>query len=164
EALAVWDRERRHRMAGLGREPDQLEHLVRDLERLLRLATGLGAAEQGTDGGVLAHGHGPKWPDDLERAADAEPGDAMGRHARDRGSIPADVAAVQPVQAADAVEQGGLARAIGADDADDVALGDLECDAVDGSDATESLGDLPQLQLWLCLRTHSDVSRSDRRR
>src|SRR5437879_1208856 len=49
EALAVGDGERRHGKAGLGGEPDQLQHLVRDGERLLRPAASVGAAEPAAD-------------------------------------------------------------------------------------------------------------------
>src|SRR6267378_3671530 len=68
------------------------------------------------------------------------------------------------LQAADAVEQGRLAGAVGTDDPDDVAFRDLERHAVDRGDATETFRDITQLELWCGGGAHSDVSRSDRRR
>src|SRR6267143_776286 len=68
------------------------------------------------------------------------------------------------LQAADAVEEGRLAGAVGTDDPDDVAFGDLERHAVDRGHATETFRDITQLELWCGGGAHSDVSRSDRRR
>src|ERR1700694_510584 len=142
----------------------------------------LRAAEQRSDPHVLARRHRSEGFDDLERAADAELGHPMGRQAGNRYAVQENVAAVRVIDAADAVEQRGLARSVGPDDADDVALGDLEGHAVHGGHSAEALGDAAQLQLrlhlptlwggrlcpegtagWGC-RAHSEVSRSDRRR
>src|SRR5258708_33683395 len=123
----------------------------------------MGAAEHRSDGGVLSYGHGTERPDDLEGAADAKPRHPVWRLARDRAALPADVATVQPVHPADAVEQRRLARAVGADDPDDLALPHLELDAIDRRYSPKPLGHVQQLQLRRgCAQ--SEVSRSDRRR
>src|SRR6202165_892144 len=124
----------------------------------------LRAAEQRSDPHVLARRHRSEGFDDLERAADAELGHPMGRQAGNRYAVQENVAAVRVIDAADAVEQRGLARSVGPDDADDVALGDLEGHAVHGGHSAEALGDATQLQLRRRGRAHSEVSRSDRRR
>src|SRR5258708_3947881 len=163
EALAIRDGQRGDRRRGLRLQPDQLQRLIRDGEGLAGPAARVGAAEHGSDSGVLAHGHGAERPDDLERAADAKSRDPVRRLAGDRAALPADVAPVQPVDPADAVEQRRLAGAIGTDDSDDLALPHPELDTVDRSHATDLLGDVPQLQLRRG-RAQSEVSRRDRRR
>src|SRR5260370_15732185 len=120
------------------------------------------ATEQRSDPNVLPRGHGAERLDDLEGAANSEPGDTVRCHARDRGAVQLDVAAVEVINAADAVQQRRLARAVGTDDADDVAFGDLEIHPVHRSHATKALGDAAQLELRH--RAHSDVSRSERRK
>src|SRR5207237_10225765 len=103
-------------------------------------------------------------PEYLEWAAEACPGYSVRRHALDRPALPADVSAVDPVHAADAVEEGRLAGAVRTDDAEDLALLHLERHVVDGAHTSEPLGDSPQLELRLRRRVHSDVSRRERRR
>ncbi len=67
-------------------------------------------------------------------------------------------AAGRLVDAADEVEDGALARAVGADDGEDLALRHIEGDAVDGLDAAERDGDVVGLEqgrrraLWLAPR------------
>ena len=46
------------------------------------------------------------------------------------------------VEALDAGQQRGLAGAVGADDAEDLAIGDVEADVVDGGEAAEATGDV----------------------
>src|ERR1700687_2597497 len=125
----------------------------------------MGAAEKGSDGGVLAHGQGAERPDGLEGTTNAKPGDPIGRLAGERTALPADVAPVQPVHAADAVEQRRLAGAVGSDDPDDLALPPRKAHSADRSASTESFGDIAKLELRGSIGdAHSDVSLSDRRR
>ncbi len=53
------------------------------------------------------------------------------------GAVEQDAPALRPVEAADAVEQAGLAGAVGTDDCDDLTVVDVETDAVEGGDAAE---------------------------
>ena len=46
------------------------------------------------------------------------------------------------VEALDTGQQRGLAGAVGADDAEDLTIGDLEADVVDGGQAAEATGDV----------------------
>ena len=48
--------------------------------------------------------------------------------------------------AGDGIEQGGLARAVRSDQADDGALGHLQADGIVGDDAAEALGHVPELE------------------
>ena len=64
---------------------------------------------------VLAHGQPAEQLDALEGAGDAQPGPAERRHAPQVVAVEADLAAVGVDDAGQAVEQGGLARAVGAD-------------------------------------------------
>jgi len=84
------------------------------------------------------------------------PGKPANRHRR---ALPPDVATIEPVDAADAVEQRRLSGPVGPDDADDLALLDRKVHAIDGGNSAEPLGHATQLQLSC---THSEVSRSER--
>ncbi len=66
-----------------------------------------------------------------------ERGDAVRRHVGDVGAVEYELAAGRLVDAAHQVEDRGLAGAVGADDGEDLALVDVEGDAVDGLDAAE---------------------------
>ena len=66
----------------------------------------------------------------------------VGRPAADVPAGELHATAVRSVLAEDAVEQGGLAAAVGADDAEDLAVPDLERHVVDGLDAAERLVDV----------------------
>ena len=61
-------------------------------------------------------------------------------------SVEANVAAVRRVQARDEVEDGCLAGAVGADEADDLPLRHVERDVVDGDDAAEAAREVSRLQ------------------
>src|ERR1700730_5036888 len=164
QALAVRNGQGRNRQRCLRLQPDQLEDLVGQLESRPGRAAAIRIAEQRADRCVFAHGHGAEWTHDLKGASDSELGDSVRRHARDRGSLPLDVAAIQTVHTADAVEQRGLAGAVWTDDADDLAFRDLEGDAVYCCDAAKALGHVLQLQLRRRRLVHSEVSRRDCRR
>src|SRR5439155_5785577 len=83
---------------------------------------------------------------DLEGAADAEVDDPMRRLAGDLASGEPDRAAGGRQRPGDYVEDGALAGAVGADQAQDLALVDLERHGVDGGEATEPLGQALDLQ------------------
>src|ERR1700682_735823 len=87
----------------------------------------------------------------------------MRRDARNRSSLPSDVPTVEAMHSADAVEQRRLARAVRADDADDLALPHLERHTVHGGHAPEALRHPTQLELS-SRGVHSEVSRNERRK
>ena len=64
---------------------------------------------------VFQRGHLAKQADILVRAGDAQPRDAVRRHLRDRLPGEGDAPAGRVIQPADAVDQRGLARAVGSD-------------------------------------------------
>src|SRR5205807_10190719 len=95
----------------------------------------------------------------LEGASDAEPGD-VGNGQVDEVVGPAPVAKFQasrsrPIEAADAVEEAGLAGSVGPDDGVDVALAYVQIDAVKSLQAAEAKTHIgrPQLSLSDSQRT-----------
>ena len=75
----------------------------------------------GADHDVLHHGHAPEQADVLEGAGHAQVGDLVGLELLDAPALELDGALVAVVEAGDGVEEGGLAGAVGADDAEDPA-------------------------------------------
>ena len=67
-------------------------------------------------------------------------GDEVGLGRQD-GALVGDLALGGDVQAGEAVEEGGLAGAVGADEADDLAAVDGEVDVAYGGEAAEAHGD-----------------------
>ena len=141
--------EAHHRGVGDGLEIEEGDQLVGALAELglLPLDPGQpqGVAQMVAPGAavppdhdVLAHGHGAEEGEVLEGSADAEIGDAVGRRPQQRAALEEDVALVRGVEAAEAIEKGGLAGAVGADQADDLPLVDVEGDAVESDDAAET--------------------------
>ncbi len=92
-----------------------------DGRRSALLRKSLRGARVHADHHVLEHGHAREQREVLERAADAERGHVMRGVADDRLALEDQVAAVRRVEPAHAVEQRGLARAVRADQPDDVA-------------------------------------------
>ena len=82
-------------------------------------------------------GHVGEQPGVLEAATEPARGAPRGPSVRDVAAAEHDPAAVGGDEAADQVEQRGLAGAVRTDDADDLALGDGERHVVDGADAAE---------------------------
>ena len=128
-------------------EPEKIEHPVGR-----RGQPGVAPADQAREHGalvllarqdqVLAHGQLRKDLQQLEGAAHAEPVEIARPHAGDRAAVEMHVAGARPQLPEDAVEQGRLAAAVGADDAENLALVDLERHAVDGDDAAEALSEI----------------------
>src|SRR5690606_20815240 len=89
-------------------------------------------------------------------AGNTLPGDLIGRLTLNGVSIEHDVAFVDLVEPGDAVEKRCFTCAIGADDADDAALGDGKAQLVDGDETAEAFGDVCCFQN-IC---HCDTSTS----
>src|SRR4051812_32379196 len=105
----------------------------------LRLAHVAGvAAEQRPRGDVVHHGHLWKRLNDLKRAGQPSPSNLVWLRARDVLAFEVDAACRGRVDASDEIDERGLARAIRADQADNLALLDREADAIDGIQAAES--------------------------
>src|SRR5207248_5211603 len=95
---------------------------------------------------VLEHRHAREGLEALEGAAQPQPGPAMGGQVGDVAAVEAHRSPVGLEQACEAVEQGGLAGAVRADEGGDLAGRDVEGDVVDGQETTETLGDGPSLE------------------
>ena len=99
-----------------------------------------------SDQDVVEHTHMVEEGEVLEGAADAQPG-AVAR------SMPGDVAileddppALRPVAAGDAVDDRGLARAVRADDREQLALADMEAHLGERAHAGKAQGDIVDFQ------------------
>src|SRR6185312_18480 len=103
-------------------------------------------AAMAADQDVAAYRHGAKQREILERTADAERRDRMLWHADDRLSLEADVARLHGIEAGQAVEQGRLAGAVGADQPANLALRDVETDLIERNDTAETDGDAIDFQ------------------
>ena len=90
---------------------------------------------------VLEDGQLAEGPRDLEGAGDAPVADAVGSQPADLGVLEPDGAGGGDQRARHAVEQRGLAGAIGPDEAEDLALADGEGHGVEGGEAPELLGE-----------------------
>ncbi|MBV8983621.1 MAG: hypothetical protein JO248_04180 [Acidimicrobiia bacterium] len=89
----------------------------------------------------------------LERAADAEASPLMDRHAGDVDALERHAPGVGAEQAEQTVEEGRLARAVGTDQSDRLAIFDVDAHVVERHDAPETLGDPDGLE-----QTHADTS------
>jgi len=123
---------------GIARQAHQLQRLGRLLPA--GLAADLAVlAEPGRQRHVLQHGELVERPRDLEGAADAGVADGVGRLAGDVAPVERDAPARWHIMPGDAVEGGALARAVGADEAQDLAALHLETHAGHGGEAAEDL-------------------------
>ena len=89
--------------------------------------------------GVLDDAHIGDEFDMLESARDAESGDVARLRIADRAAVEKDVAGGQRQDAGDQVENGALARAVRADQRDDLPCCHGKIHGVDGSQPTEAL-------------------------
>ena len=90
----------------------------------------------------LAHRHVGEQPSVLEAAPEAGAGALAGAQVGDVATLQLDAAAVDRHEAADEIEDGGLAGAVRADHADDLVRAHVERGAVDRPVATERHRDL----------------------
>src|SRR4030095_9034502 len=125
-------------------QPEQLDHLV-----AMRATSRVGLGHQPRaqraleflrgDDQVVAHRELAEYLQRLERPAHATPRQLQRRHAGDVLAAEFDLPGGGGDLSQDAVEQRRLARAVGADDADDLAGADRHADAVDGLDGAVRL-------------------------
>ena len=99
------------------------------------------AANTVGDEEVLARRHPHEELDALERAPDAETGALVRGHPGEIAAVERDRAAVGLEQSEQAVEERGLARAVGPDEPDQLPRADFEPHFVERGDAREVLGD-----------------------
>src|SRR5205085_2752724 len=88
---------------------------------------------------VLEDRQPPEGPRDLEGPADPAVDDGVRREARDLLALEPDRSRGGREGSGEHVEDRALARAVGPDQADDLALGHLERDVADGGEAAETL-------------------------
>src|SRR5262245_2067433 len=99
-----------------------------------------------TDRDVVQDGEPRERPHDLKRADQAEAADRVGPEPGERAPAEPHVAGVGLEEAGQQVERGGLARAVGADEPEDLALGHRQVEAAHRLDAAEALGQPARLE------------------
>jgi hypothetical protein len=135
--------------AGVLDGAEGVEHEQRPVAQLLLVLVLVRQAEQrgqeaglGGDAGpghdVLEHRHVREQPHALQGARDAEPGQLVRLEAGEGLAAPAERALVGGDEAADDVEQGGLAGAVRADDAEHLVRLDAQRDGVQRRQAAEA--------------------------
>ena len=107
-----------------------------------RPAEAIVGAEHQRHGDVFQHRQIAERPRNLIGAADAEPRDRVAAQAAQALPGEHDVAADRLEDLGQAVEQRRLAGAVRADQAEDLALADLQVDTVDGDVAAEGHGEI----------------------
>src|SRR5229473_2866325 len=126
EALAADDGETLGWFVAPPVKAHELEHLVGLAQCFARRTACTARAEHRADADVLAHAEVGEGARDLEGAGEAEAPDAMRPEAVQHGPGERDRAAARPERAGDDVEERGLARAIRADETEDLALSEIE--------------------------------------
>src|SRR3990170_2134619 len=124
------------------RPHDVLDHDDRDAALVER-------EEDGQDGvhlGARQPGHAGEWPRDLKAPADAQPGPLMRGKRRDVLPAENQRPPVGPERARDAVDERGLARAVGADEPEALPLPHLQAHVGERPEAAEALRHAPNLQ------------------
>jgi hypothetical protein len=97
-----------------------------------------------TDQHVVHHAEIAEHATKLERARDANARHLLRGKAGDVVTVETNFALIRPVEAGHEIEQGCLAGAVGAYDADQFALGEIEIDPVDGDEPAEPPGQSTQ--------------------
>ena len=144
QAFAAGGAERAGAAVGQGIQAAEDEYIIGDAARGVAVAV----AQKGADHDVFRNAHVLERDRDLEAASHAEAGVLFGRGAGDVVALEADGAGGGREVAGDAVEEGALAGAVGADEADDVALRHGQAGAVDGAEGAELHDDVG------CLKQH----------
>ena len=119
-------------------------------------------AHVAADHHVLQRRHLGEQPDVLEGARDARLGHLVHRAGLVGLAAELEAAAVGDVQAGDDVEEGGLAGAVGADQAVDLAALDGDAHVGQRLQAAETLADAGDLENGLCHVVSLRVQRADR--
>ena len=111
-----------------------------------RLDRGGRAVEIAGDADVVEDGEGAEEANVLKRAGDAELDDLIDTQSGNGAAVKRDGALGGLVDAGDEIEDGGLAGAVGADEADELVFAHGESDGVDGGEAAETDRGLVELE------------------
>src|SRR5215471_3623905 len=126
-------------------ERDEVEHFFGAAASLGKGAGAAAGAEQGAYHHVLDDSEVAERLDDLEGPAHAETPDGMRGETADRAAAEADLARRARQGPRDEVDQGGLARAVGTDEAEDLAVLEVEAHLRHRGQSAEPLGHAPRL-------------------
>src|SRR5215216_2283176 len=106
---------------------------------------------------IFPHRQFRKYLEQLERAADAETVQLGGSQTGHVFAVDLHFAAARGELAEDAVEQCGLAAAVGADQTENFSFPDIKAHAIDGGDTAKTLADVADFEN----RGHGAVSSFD---
>src|SRR5690606_27220091 len=151
ETLASGQRQRACNLLGARAEAHTFDHLACTLSRLVGGTT----MQKGADHDVLDDGHFAKGAHDLVGTHEATLADFGRAHAVDAFALEPDFAAGRVQETRCHGKEGGLARTVWPDEAEDFLLIDLEADLVDGLEATEMHGDVLVFKQAHCLASAS---------
>src|SRR5687767_623852 len=120
---------------------------VDELESVVSAAPAIGLAEPArarvrADEDVLEHRHPGEERDVLERPCDAAADDLVWGEPQQIFAVVENRAGIRLVESRDDVEGRRLARAVRADQAEDLTLGDVERDVVEGDDSPEAASEV----------------------
>ena len=127
-------------------ETHELQRLSRPLSCLALGDDAVASAEHRTENGVLEDGHRAEGHRSLHRHRDPSMAHLVCCQAVDPRAAEEHAAAGRALDADDQLEERALSCPVRTDDGDDVAVVDLERDAVDGREAAEALRDRINLQ------------------
>ncbi len=128
----------------LGAPVAEVEHPAQRERRdpgVVGARTGELAAHRRGDEDVLEHRHVREGPRNLVRAGDAAAAASSRVQTRNVGAVETHRPGGRCVGSGEHVEQGGLAGAVGADDADGFVVAQAEIDVGDGDEGVEALDD-----------------------
>ena len=145
DALLGADRDVGHPRVGVDREPEAVGELAHAPGRRLRVQQQPLARLVGEDD-VLRHRHHRDEHEVLEHHADPELDGPRRRVDHDRLAVQVHLALVRAVEPVEDAHQRRLAGAVLAQQGVDLALAQVEIDAVVRDDRAESLGDAPELE------------------
>ena len=95
---------------------------------------------------IVQHGHIRKQADILESTGNAQLIDLVDRHALDINAVDQNTAPGGLIDAGEQVEDGGLARAVGADEAGNLGWADGDIEVIHGGQSAEVNAQVPDVQ------------------
>ena len=135
QALTVGQGERRGQQIPLRSEPEPFQYLGGVALRRRDIF----GPQQGSDHDIVEHRQPRKWFDHLKGSPDPRGADLIGAESVDRLALENDGPRIRRKHPRHHVEDGGLARAVGADQAHDRALRHGEARLLHGAQAAEAL-------------------------
>jgi len=138
QTLAPGNGQTRGRLVLFRLQVAELQHLQ---SHLPGFPEGINAAEGGGHD-IFQHGHALEGLDHLKGTANAQMADLVGLHSLNTVALEKNISGSQRIIVIDKVKDGGLARAVGADQSEDLPAFHLEVHSIDCHETAEVLADL----------------------